>query len=59
MQLFEYTFLHNVKQQYVSCTNKQTNKQTNKKLHGLSPQAQTIPTERPLLVGEVGANFSG
>jgi hypothetical protein len=29
------------------------------KLHGLSPQARTIPIERPPLVGEVGANFSG
>jgi hypothetical protein len=25
----------------------------------LSPQALTIPTERPPLVGEVSANFSG
>jgi hypothetical protein len=31
----------------------------NKKLRGLSPQARTIPTERPPLVGEVSANFSG
>jgi hypothetical protein len=30
-----------------------------KKLRGLSPQARTIPTERPPLVGEVIANFSG
>jgi hypothetical protein len=30
-----------------------------KKLHGLISQAQTIPTERPPLVGEVSANFSG
>jgi hypothetical protein len=30
-----------------------------KKLRGLSPQARTIPTERPPLVGEVSANFSG
>jgi hypothetical protein len=29
------------------------------KLRGLSPQAQTIPTERPPLVGEVSANFIG
>jgi hypothetical protein len=29
------------------------------KLRGLSPQARTIPTERPPLVGEVSANFSG
>jgi hypothetical protein len=29
------------------------------KFRGLSPQAQTIPTERPPLVGEVSANFSG
>jgi hypothetical protein len=29
------------------------------KLRGLSPQARTIPTERPPLVGEVNANFSG
>jgi hypothetical protein len=29
------------------------------KLRGLSPQAQTIPTERPPLVGEIGVNFSG
>jgi hypothetical protein len=35
-----------------------TNKQKNK-LRGLSPQARTIPTERPPLVGEVSANFSG
>jgi hypothetical protein len=28
-------------------------------LRGLSPQARTIPTERPPLVGEVSANFSG
>jgi hypothetical protein len=31
----------------------------NKKLRGLSPQARTIPTERPPLVNEVSANFSG
>jgi hypothetical protein len=31
----------------------------NNKLRGLSPQARTIPTERPPLVGEVSANFSG
>jgi hypothetical protein len=30
-----------------------------KKLYGLSPQPRTIPTERPPLVGEVSANFSG
>jgi hypothetical protein len=29
------------------------------KLRGLSPQTQTIPTERPPLVSEVSANFSG
>jgi hypothetical protein len=29
------------------------------KLRGLSPQARTMPTERPPLVGEVSANFSG
>jgi hypothetical protein len=29
------------------------------KFRGLSPQARTIPTERPPLVGEVTANFSG
>jgi hypothetical protein len=29
------------------------------KLHGLSPQARTIPTERLTLVSEVSANFSG
>jgi hypothetical protein len=29
------------------------------KLRGLSPQARTIPTERPPLVGEVSVNFSG
>jgi hypothetical protein len=28
-------------------------------LRGLSPQERTIPTERPLLVGEVSAHFSG
>jgi hypothetical protein len=28
------------------------------KLRGLSPQARTIPTERPPLVGDVSANFS-
>jgi hypothetical protein len=33
-------------------------KQTNK-LRGLSPQARTIPTERPPLVGQVSTNFSG
>jgi hypothetical protein len=31
---------------------------TRNKLRGLSPQARTIPTERPPLVGEVSANFS-
>jgi hypothetical protein len=31
----------------------------NNKLRGLSPHARTIPTERPQLVGEVSANFSG
>jgi hypothetical protein len=31
----------------------------NKKLRGFSPQANCIPTERPPLVGEVNANFSG
>jgi hypothetical protein len=35
------------------------NKQNKQKLRGLSPQARTIPTERPPLVGEVSANFSG
>jgi hypothetical protein len=30
-----------------------------KKLRGMSPQARTIPTEQPLLVGEVSASFSG
>jgi hypothetical protein len=30
-----------------------------KKLRGLSPQARTIPTERPPLLGEVNVNFSG
>jgi hypothetical protein len=34
------------------------NKKTNK-LRGLSPQVRTVPTERPPLVGEVSANFSG
>jgi hypothetical protein len=29
------------------------------KLRGLSPQTRTIPTERPPLVGEVSANYSG
>jgi hypothetical protein len=29
------------------------------KLRGLSPPARTIPTERPPLVGEVSADFSG
>jgi hypothetical protein len=29
------------------------------KLCGLNPQARTIPTERPPLVGEVSANFGG
>jgi hypothetical protein len=32
---------------------------TKNKLRGLSPQARTIPTERPPLVDEVSANFSG
>jgi hypothetical protein len=35
----------------------QKNKQN--KLRGLNLQARTIPTERPPLVGEVSANFSG
>jgi hypothetical protein len=30
-----------------------------KKRRGLSPQARTIPTERPSPVDEVSANFSG
>jgi hypothetical protein len=33
--------------------------QTNNKLLGLSSQSRTIPTERPPLVSEVSANFSG
>jgi hypothetical protein len=38
--------------------NKEYIKSTNK-LRGLSPQARTIPTERPPLVGEVSTNFGG
>jgi hypothetical protein len=34
-------------------------KTNKKKLRGLSPQANYIPTERPPLVGDVSANFSG
>jgi hypothetical protein len=34
-------------------------KQNKNKLRGLSPQARTIPTEPPPLVGEGSANFSG
>jgi hypothetical protein len=37
----------------------QENNELYKKLRGLSPQERTIPTERPPLVGEVSANFSG
>jgi hypothetical protein len=37
----------------------QAQNKTKKKLRGLSPQPRTIPTERPPLVGEVSANFSG
>jgi hypothetical protein len=37
---------------------KKAKKNTNK-LHGLSPQARTIPTEQPPLVGKVSAHFSG
>jgi CRISPR/Cas system CSM-associated protein Csm4 (group 5 of RAMP superfamily) len=39
--------------------NKRKLHKTKKKLGGLSLQAQTIPTERPPLVSEVSANFSG
>jgi hypothetical protein len=37
-------------------TNKQTNKQTNSVV---LVRKRTIPTERPPLVGEISANFSG
>jgi hypothetical protein len=56
-RLFNYT---NINIQFVSASFHKPKHETNKnKLRGSSPQARTIPTERPPLVGEVSANFSG